>query len=201
MSGNFLLNNKEINSNIVKNVLLMLKRRQKIDDVDSIFNSLQEDINSTTVFKFTSNNNKFGINILNSKLNSIISKSLLDEYLNSNLDVHKIIIIDNPSKRAVKQLYSSYQNCEFFFLREMIEDICAKVFVPQHIVLNNEDKDDLLKRFKLKDLSKILSTDVMSRYYDAKVDDVFKIIRPNITTGHSIFYRVVVNGKIDNLFP
>ena len=201
MSGNFLLNNKEINSNIVKNVLLMLKRRQKIDDVDSIFNSLQDDINSTTVFKFTSNNNKFGINILNSKLNSIISKSPLDEYLNSNLDVHKIIIIDNPSKRAVKQLYSSYQNCEFFFLREMIEDICAKVFVPQHIVLNNEDKDDLLKRFKLKDLSKILSTDVMSRYYDAKVDDVFKIIRPNITTGHSIFYRVVVNGKIDNLFP
>lgn len=201
MSGNFLLNNKEINSNIIKNVLLMLKRREKIDDVDSIFNSLQEDINSTTVFKFTSNNNKFGINILNSKLNSIISKSPLDEYLNSNLDVHKIIIIDNPSKRAVKQLYSSYQNCEFFFLREMIEDICAKVFVPQHIILNNEDKDDLLKRFKLKDLSKILSTDVMSRYYDAKVDDVFKIIRPNITTGHSIFYRVVVNGKIDNLFP
>ena len=201
MSGNFLLNKKEINSNIVKNVLLMLKRRQKIDDIDSIFSSLQEDINSTTVFKFTSNNNKFGINILNSKLNSIISKSPLDEYLNSNLDVHKIIIIDNPSKRAVKQLYSSYQNCEFFFLREMIEDICAKVFVPQHIILNNEDKDDLLKRFKLKDLSKILSTDVMSRYYDAKVDDVFKIIRPNITTGHSIFYRVVVNGKIDNLFP
>ena len=201
MSGNFFLKNKEINSNVIKNVLLMLKRRQKIDNVDSIFNSLQDDINSTTVFKFTSNNNKFGINILNSKLNSIISKSPLDEYLNSNLDVHKIIIIEDPSKRAVKQLYSSYQNCEFFFLREMIEDICAKVFVPEHIILNNEEKNDLLERFKLNDLSKILSTDVMSRYYNAKLNDVFKIIRPNITTGHSIFYRVVVNGNIDNLFP
>lgn len=201
MSSNFLLNNKEINAKIVKNVLIMLKRRQKISDIESIYNSLQEDINTTTVFKFTSDNNKFGINILNSKLNSIISKSPLDEYLNSNLDVRKIIIIYKPSKRAVKQLFSSYQNCEFFFLREMIEDICSKVFVPEHVILNNDDKNDLLKRFKLKDLSKILNTDVMSRYYNAKIDDIFKIIRPNITTGNSIFYRAVVNGKIDNLFP
>ena len=201
MSSNFLLNNKEINSNILKNILLMLKRRGKIEDIDNIYNSLENDIANTTVFQFSYNNNKFGINIINSKLNSIISKSPLDEYLNSNLDVHKFVLIYNPSKRAVKQLYDSYQNCEFFFIREMIEDICSKVFVPDHILMNDEDKSNLLKSFKLKDLSKIHSTDVMARYYNAKVNDVFKIIRPNITTGHSIFYRVVINGKIDNLFP
>ena len=42
---------------------------------------------------------------------------------------------------------------------------------------------------------------LVARYYNAKVNDIFKILRPNITSGYSVFYRVVVNGKIDNLFP
>ena len=200
MSNNFLLNNNEINSNIIKNILLMLKRRGEIENNEEIFNSLQSDIKNTTIFSFTSNNKKYGIYIINSKLNSIISKSPLDDYLNSKLDMRKFIIIDSPSKRAVKQIFNSYKNCEFFFVHEMIGDICSKVFIPEHKILNNEQKKDLLNRIKLKELSIILTSDVMSRYYNAEPNDVFRIKRPNITTGYSIFYRVVVKGKVDNLF-
>jgi len=198
--SNFLLNNNEINSNIVKNILLMLKRRGEIDNNNEIFESLQSDMKNTTVFSFTSNNKKFGIYIINSKLNSIISKSPLDEYLNTNLDMRKFIIIDSPSKRAVKQIFDSYKNCEFFFVREMIGDLCSKVFIPEHKILNEEQKNNLLKRIKLNELSVILTSDVMSRYYNANPNDVFRIKRPNMTTGYSIFYRVVVKGKVDNLF-
>ena len=35
--------------------------------------------------------------------------------------MRKFIIIDSPSKRAVKQIFNSYKNCEFFFVREMID--------------------------------------------------------------------------------
>ena len=40
----------------------------------------------------------------------------------------------------------------------------------------------------------------MSRYYLAKLGDIFRIIRPSITAGKNIFYRRVVPGKIDQLF-
>ena len=83
----------------------------------------------------------------------------------------------------------------------MIHDLCSKHFIPEHKILNDEDKSELLKRFKLNEFSRIFNYDVMARYYNAKVNDIFKILRPNITSGYSVFYRVVVNGKIDNLFP
>ena len=37
------------------------------------------------------------------------------------------------------------------------------------------EKNDLLKYYKITELSKIYNTDMMSRYYGAKVDDIFKI--------------------------
>ena len=40
----------------------------------------------------------------------------------------------------------------------------------------------------------------MSRYYNLKPNDVFRMKKTNMTTGYSIFYRVVVKGKVDNLF-
>ena len=40
----------------------------------------------------------------------------------------------------------------------------------------------------------------MSRYFDAKVDDIFRIERLNITSGKGVDYRVVVQGKLDLLF-
>ena len=200
MSNNFMLSKNEVNSNIVKNILLMLQRRNMISDYEGILNSLG-DLSGNSVFDFKNNSDKYSIYIINSKLNSIISKSPLDDYLNSNLDVRKFVIIESPSKRAVKQLYESYNNCEFFFVHEMIHDLCSKHFIPEHKILNDKDKSELLKRFKLNEFSRIFNYDVMARYYNAKVNDIFKILRPNITSGYSVFYRVVVNGKIDNLFP
>ena len=50
------------------------------------------------------------------------------------------------------------------------------------------------------ELSNILDVDMMARYYQAKIGDVFKIIRPSIVAGNSIFYRRVHNGSLDILF-
>jgi DNA-directed RNA polymerase subunit H (RpoH/RPB5) len=47
---------------------------------------------------------------------------------------------------------------------------------------------------------KILLTDMMVRYYGAKIGDIFRIIRPSMTSGKNVFYRRVVNGSWDILF-
>ncbi len=37
----------------------------------------------------------------------------------------------------------------------------------------------------------------MARYYGAKLNDVFRIIRPNISCGTAIYYRLVITGTME----
>ena len=45
-------------------------------------------------------------------------------------------------------------------------------------------------------MKKILVNDPVARFYNAKVGDLFKIIRPSITSGKDIDYRIVIPGEI-----
>jgi DNA-directed RNA polymerase subunit H (RpoH/RPB5) len=198
---NINLKSKEVNSNIILNTIKMILRRDNDyseNKVNSIYSSLKDKV-FDSIIDLKINNNKYSIYIINSKLNSITVNSPIDEYLNKNLDIKKFLVINDPSKRAVKQIFK-YKNAEFFFVHNLIKDITEPYFVPEHIKLNEEQIKLLKDKIKIKDLSTIYDLDVMSRYYGAKEGDVFKIIRPNITCGDSIYYRAVHKGKIDILF-
>ena len=45
-------------------------------------------------------------------------------------------------------------------------------------------------------MKKILVNDPIARFYGAKVGDLFKIIRPSVTSGKEIDYRMVIPGEI-----
>jgi DNA-directed RNA polymerase subunit H (RpoH/RPB5) len=45
-------------------------------------------------------------------------------------------------------------------------------------------------------MKKILVNDPITRFYGAKVGDLFKIIRPSITSGKEIDFRIVIPGEI-----
>jgi DNA-directed RNA polymerase subunit H (RpoH/RPB5) len=201
MSLNSELNTKEINILICENIMKMMKRRKLIDDNESSFNQIYEDINNKASIEFKLNNDtKCSIYIINAKVSSIVQGTPLDEYLSNNLDIHKIIIIKDPAKKAVKQIINDYKNAEIFFEHELLEDIPSKVFIPEHILLDENEKTELLDKFNHGDLSTIYNTDIMARYYNAKIGDIFRIIRPSITSGNSIFYRRVNTGSLDILF-
>jgi DNA-directed RNA polymerase subunit H (RpoH/RPB5) len=201
MSINVELNTKEINIEVCKNVLKMLERRNLINNFESYFDKIFNDINNKASIEFTLNNdNKCSIYIINAKVTSIIQGTPLDDFLSNNIDMHKIIIIKECSKKAVKQITTDYKNSEFFFEHEMLEDIPSKSFIPEHQLLSVDELDELLSKFNQNELSIIYNTDMMSRYYNAKVGDVFRIIRPSVTSGNSIFYRRVLNGPWDILF-
>ena len=79
----------------------------------------------------------------------------------------------------------------------MLEDIPSKQYIPTHSLVINEDREEIIKTFALKEFGKIYSTDMMVRYYGAKINDIFRIERPNINSGISIYYRIVVQGNLD----
>jgi len=75
-------------------------------------------------------------------------------------------------------------------------DITKHTLVPKHVLLSENEKDGLLKRYgiTLNNLPRIFSTDPIIENIGAKTGDVIKIIRKSMTAGESVYYRVVVKG-------
>lgn len=193
--------NKEINKIIVSNILKMFKRRNLIENIEETFNSIENDIspNKSIKVKLLDNQNSM-IYIINDKVTSITQNSPIDDFLSKDVNIFKFVIIREPSKKTFKQVIENYPNSEIFFQNEFMEDIPSKDIIPEHRLLNSDEKDELTQVIDSKNLKKIFTTDMMSRYFNAKVNDIFRINRMNTTSGNGIDYRVVVPGKIDMLF-
>ena len=75
-------------------------------------------------------------------------------------------------------------------------DIQKHELVPKHTLLNEQEKEELLKQYgiALKQLPRILETDPVIKTINGKHGDVVKIMRKSSTAGQSVYYRVIVKG-------
>ena len=108
-----------------------------------------------------------------------------------------IIIISGVLTSQAKQKLADINNelqVECFNISELMVNITEHSYVPQHILLNDEDKALLLKRYKIKEsqLPKILTSDPVARYLGLRRGNVVKIIRDSETAGQYVTYRICV---------
>jgi len=70
------------------------------------------------------------------------------------------------------------------------------ILVPKHEILKGEERDNLLKEFRVKpyQLPKIKSSDPAARAIGARPGDIVKVIRDSPTAGKYVSYRYVVEG-------
>ncbi|MHA1743110.1 MAG: DNA-directed RNA polymerase subunit H [Candidatus Heimdallarchaeota archaeon] len=68
--------------------------------------------------------------------------------------------------------------------------------VPKHIILNDQEKEEVLKKYgiTLKQLPRILVSDPAIKDLNVKPGTVIKIIRKSPTAGETVYYRVAVKG-------
>ncbi|KAK4564671.1 hypothetical protein RGQ29_006665 [Quercus rubra] len=83
---------------------------------------------------------------------------------------------------------------EVFEEKELVVNITEHVLVPKHVVLTNDEKKEMLKKYGLKDLQlpQILVRDPVAKYYGLRRGQVVKIIRESMTADEYETYRLAV---------
>ena len=176
---------------VKKNLLTMLKNRNI--DISNIIESQNNImIPNVIMIKFLIKKTIKPIDVKN-------ELEKINEYEIDNVQFPQLILIfntkpNNSILKIIKQYKIKYE-IQIFLKHELLIDKINHVLVPKHVLINDEEEIKLiLEKFKLPSINKlpfILKTDPIVKYYNAKVGNIFKIIRNSITSGEYITYRCV----------
>jgi len=121
------------------------------------------------------------------------------ERMNSEGVKRAIIVVKvnltSYAKRAIRETTQSLPiKLEYFRDNELLVDITEHTLVPEHIVLTQAEKQQLLTRYRLKpnQLPKIQVQDPVARYFGLAPKQVVKIIRSSETAGRYVTYRICI---------
>ena len=140
-------------------------------------------VNENKILVFYPSDDKVGSNVI---------KQIATKMCELNVLV-SIVIIKSTTNIARKELESLHPcRIELFEQDELMVNITEHELVPKHVVLTQEQKFELLKKYRVKDhqLPKIQIEDPIARYFGVRKGQVMKIIRASETAGRYVTYRL-----------
>ena len=203
------LNSEKRKKEVLSNIVKMLTNRKLLnkDDIQKNINSLISQESDNDVYKIKldhpevyydkSVDNIYYIKLLNQKVTGISKSSNIGDFIYAHKSHPKLIVVSGITNKAHQQLQEDFPNSEVFSEPELMIDLVSHVAVPHHEMLNEEETQIFLKDYLLKkrEIPKMFITDPVSKYFNAKVGQVFRIIRPSEIAGQSIYYRMVIKGS------
>mmetsp|Transcript_4866 Transcript_4866/g.5032 ORF Transcript_4866/g.5032 Transcript_4866/m.5032 type:complete len:228 (-) Transcript_4866:739-1422(-) len=143
------------------------------------------DDETNQLFVFFPEDEKVGVKPI-----KVYTERMKDENVSNCILVLRVDI--TPFAKQAVQEVSDMHRIEHFKEAELLVDITDHTLVPEHQVLSQNEKQELLKRYRLKEtqLPRIQPNDPVARYYGLRRGQVVKIIRPSETAGRYVTYRV-----------
>ena len=135
--------------------------------------------------------------IIPHKLSALAKSYGLVEFIEANKDKHKIIVVKDINSKVLNHALSISNGLTEIFLEQFLMiNLVDHVLVPKHIVLSQEEVSEVFESYVVNKMTmpKILLSDPVSKYFNVKVGDVFKIIRPSEKSGFVPSYRYVIKG-------
>lgn len=184
---------------ILLNICKMLQDRKLIKSHAELYNVIKN-IGENLEVNINYESKSFAIKIIFNNITTIKDSNDIENFLDKYSKHHKFLVISSLSKKAYKQLLE-YPLTEVFQEIELLVNIMEHDLQPKFRVLTKSEYDEYFKTFenKKREMPRILDSDPVSRYFGAKIGDVFEITRPSITTGEAISYRIVVQGNLNFL--
>lgn len=180
-------NSKEILQEVKKNLLKMLKERKLIDEPNDDLN------NEQTTFIIPTKKGNYHVKIYRSHITSLNKIPEIIDFLNATSD-HKILIVQLISNKTEQIMRINYPDTEIFLEKTLMMNLIDFIMIPKHELLSSEETQNVLEEYRIKknELPKILLNDPVAKYYDMKIGDICRIIRPSETAGYGVSYRIVV---------
>ena len=188
-------NPNDIKLTVLENTVKMLIERGLLTeekgaaDLEKFLKSKEID----TVYHIHTTGKKTVVKILPYKITAISKSFGLRVFLDKYPDQHKIVIVNDMSKKAVQFIIHNYEDTEIFNEKDLMLNLVDHVDIPKHIPLTEDEKESVFKQYNctVKQLPKIKDSDPVSRYYNVRPGTLFKILRPSETGGVVPFYRLV----------
>ena len=199
------MNDDKILKIVLTNLIYMLTERGilKNENVEKNIKNIINDISEEKIFKIKSetSNAIYNVMIVNGKISTVNKIIGFDNFINLINNQNRIFIGNNISQKAFKQFLEK-KNSEVFFEKDLMIDIIKHKYQPKFQLLSDEEKQQKLKDYNIENKfeSKMLSTDAIARYFNAKPGDIFRIKRPSTFSGESFHYRLVVESPISVIF-
>lgn len=201
---NYRYNETEKLEIITTNLLKMLKERKLINDYEKLINQVFNNLKNKNSYDIKLDNNDrfnadiYSIMLLNDNINNLskssVFSSILSKY-NKKINLHIIMIVEDIKDKIREKILLQYNNIEIFKKIELMMNLVDHMYIPKHILLTEEEKEIFYKEYNVSNdqMQKISIFDPVSIYYNAKKNDIFRIIRSSDITGTTFSYRLVIH--------
>jgi len=189
------------------NIIEILRERgytiidDKILTVDIFLKKYEESTPFIYIFDHKNNKTKIYFSIL--KESKITKKELTNKIkdITEENDYNNYLFLTSDTQilNYINEIKNKFNiDLQIFTIENLQINILKHELQPKFILLSNEETISFLdkKKWKANELPKIKLDDPISRYYNAKEGQIFKIIRKsmvgrNKTSSQGIFYRIV----------
>nr|QZX43305.2 DNA dependent RNA polymerase 2 subunit Rpb5 [Mimivirus sp.] len=185
---------------IIKNVITMLSNRIYIDKngdkhaLLSLSDTLNnyEDRGDNTFIVTANNGDKYAIKIIFQIISAIGKQSIISEFFDEYNNYKKIIVAEGYNTKINKVVSST--GSQIFRESAFLSDLISHSFQPKFELLSPKEMELFKNEYNATTYTtkKITKSDPVTKYFALKVNDIIRIVRPSITSGESIDYRIVI---------
>ncbi len=186
-----LVNRGFINKENEDNYIKKLVENSENNEMEYIIN-IDNDKNYNTEIL----NKRIYIKFFDYKIMSVSANSPISNFIAKYFNEYKILIVDGINAKTELTIKNYKSQTEIFIIERLKKNIIEHTFIPQHIVLSQENGEKVRNAYCAlkKDLPLILSNDPIAKYYNMKLGDVCKIIRLSKVSGRAFMYRICVDA-------